>query len=196
MNPDRLPELPSDLKSLEADLAALAPATGELNRDELMYRAGWEAHAAAESCRLAVSSNNRRGGHAWLWPLTTGALVLLSATLGIVLAMRQPDLEIVYVERPANGGIKAAQERSSTTASELSSEDAHVASAQEPSPVHTPRLVGAPTRFGNDYLSLRERVLAFGVDMLPSPSGAPLPSESPTIGDSRYGALIGQLRGG
>ena len=37
MNPSQHPDLPSDLESLEADLAALAPTTGALNRVRAHY---------------------------------------------------------------------------------------------------------------------------------------------------------------
>ncbi|MEX2139390.1 MAG: hypothetical protein WD894_09020 [Pirellulales bacterium] len=195
MNPDRLPELPSDLKPIEADLAALVPASGTLNRDELMYRAGWAACEASGDSPSALTPSNRRSGVAWLWPLTTAGLVLLSATLGIVLATREPDVEVVFVEKTTRESSETEKERAPAAASQLPTTDDRVASAQEWLP-QAPLLDRPQTRFGNDYLSLRERVLAFGVDVLPSYSAAPATNGSPAIGDSRYGALIGQLRGG
>ena len=194
MNSDRLPELPAELKPFEADLAALAPTSG-LNRDELMYRAGWAACAASGTSGSVVMQTNRRVGAAWLWPLTTAGLVLLSATLGLALVTRPPKVELVYVERPVNRSIGAEKDKQ-PMAPTLPSSDDRVASSPNPLPRRTPMLDRPPTRFGNDYLSLRERVLAFGVDVLPATSDAPLPDGSPAIGDSRYGALIGQLRGG
>ncbi len=195
MKSDRLPELPSELKSLEADLAALAPATSKLNRDELMYRAGWAAGAAAGASPIALTPGNRRGGYAWLWPLTTGALVLVAATLGIVLVARQPGVEVVYMERPGNRSIETEKERVTAGAPTTPVRDDRVASAKERLALRLAVIDRPPTRFGNDYLSLRERVLAFGVDVLPSSSTMSLPNASPTVGDSRYGALFEQLRG-
>jgi hypothetical protein len=196
MNPERLPELPSDLKSIEADLAALAPRSGALNRDELMYRAGWAACAAADASPVAVSANKGRGGLAWLWPLTTAGLVLVSATLGMVLATRGPQVEVVYVEKPESRSNETEKERASTKAPTLPVRDDRIASIQERLPLRSAAIDRPQMRLGNDYLSLRERVLAFGVDVLPSSSAAALPNESPAVGDSRYGVLIGQLRGG
>ena len=196
MNLDRLPELPSDLKPLEAELATLAPAGGGMNRVELMYRAGWAACAAAGASANTVMQNNRPGGMAWLWPLTTAGLVLVSATLGIALVIRQPNVEIVYMEKPANRPREAEEAKQPATASKLSARDGRVASADEWLPLRVSVDDRPPIRFGHDYLSLRERVLAFGVDALPPSSTAPSPDASPTTSDSRYGALIGQLRGG
>src|SRR5687768_9904476 len=108
MNPSQHPDLPSDLESLEADLAALAPTTGALNRDELMYRAGWEACAAAR-VPLALPVRYTRAA-AWVWPLSTAGLLLISLTLGALLATRtDPEPRVVYVERQANAIAKNEQ---------------------------------------------------------------------------------------
>jgi hypothetical protein len=120
--------------------------------------------------------------------------VLVAATLGIVLAIRDPAIEVVYLEQHRTPPT-AIEKDLPPAASPSTPEHNRVARAEEFT--GGTRAVDRPsTRFGNDYLSLRERVLAFGVDVLASPSRAPLPNGSPAIGDSRYGALIGQLRGG
>jgi hypothetical protein len=182
MSTDRPSDLPSDLKSLAADLAALTPSSGGVNRDELMYRAGWEAGAATS---WATPSTMLRAA-AWLWPLSTAALVLIAAALSIVLATREPEVQLVYVEKPPTLNVEAEN---------------HNASAADHIPVAQPLLSPSgmfawSARQGNDYLSLRERVLAFGVDMLPASSDDALSDVTPPMRDSRYGALMGELRGG
>lgn len=46
--------LPDDLAACEARLAAMAPAASGIDRDQLLYRAGWAA--GAETARLAVAT--------------------------------------------------------------------------------------------------------------------------------------------
>jgi hypothetical protein len=182
MNSDRPSELPPDLKSLAADLAALAPSSGGVNRDELMYRAGWEACAATSP---AVHSMRQRTAM-WLWPLSTAALVLVAATLVVALATREAAVQVVYIEKPQTLSVEAEKQNASAVE--------NVAVARQPL-LATSRMNARPAGTGNDYLSLRERILAFGVDMLPASSDEPLQDVTP-LRDSRYGALIGELRGG
>ena len=181
MNSDRPSDLPPELKSLAADLAALAPSGGGVNRDELMYRAGWEACAATSP---AVHSVRQRAAR-WLWPLSTAALVLVATTLGVALATREPAVQIVYVEKPPSG---IETERQMVSATE------HVVLTRQ-SLLSPSGMTKRPAGTGHDYLSLRERILAFGVDRLPATSDEPLQDVTP-LRDSRYGALIGELRGG
>ena len=181
MSTDRQSDLPSDLKSFAAELAALAPSSGILNRDELMYRAGWEAGTAA-----SPPFHSKLRAAAWLWPLTTAALVLIAAALSIVLAIREPEVQIVYVEKqPAS---RFAAEKQDETATR------HIPAASQTS-LSPSGAVARSARRVNDYLSLREQVLAFGVDALPASSHEPARDVTP-LRDSRYGALIGELRGG
>jgi hypothetical protein len=180
MNSDRQSELPAELKSLAADLAALAPSSGGVNRDELMYRAGWEARAAASP---AVHSTRLRAAM-WLWPLSTAALVLIAAVLSILLATRELAVQVVYVEKPQTSSVEAEKQLvPATEYADLTRQPLLSPSSERPAPT------------GHDYLSLRERILAFGVDMLPTSSDEPLQGVTP-LRDSRYGALIGELRGG
>jgi hypothetical protein len=171
------PEIPFDLKAFEAQLGALAPAAGAIARDELMYRAGWEACTAAAgqvSPRLGrgVLGAHHRG---WLWPATTAALVILSVTLGLVIALRKPTTEIVYIEKSPPAG-KVANDKND--------------SQWQPQAV----ALRLPSD-GNDYLSLRDRILAFGVDVLPTSAAAIKPAAR-TEGDSRYGAMRALFRDG
>jgi hypothetical protein len=183
MNTDRQSDLPLELKAFAANLAALSPSSGGLNRDELMYRAGWEAHAAMSPAFHSI----RLGATRWLWPLTTAALVLISAALSFVLATREPAVQIVYVEKPQAWSAEA-EKRTVTPAEPI---------AGGAQPLLSPsRMIAQSVAMGNDYFSLRDRVLTLGIDELPEPVNDPSHQETPAIRDSRYGTMIGELRGG
>jgi hypothetical protein len=209
MNHDQLPELSPDLKSLAADVASLTPAGGILNRDELLYRAGWAACASSSDSTNPQMFNNARAVSLkptksgrdqclmWLWPLSTAGLLMLAATLGITLAMRAPEVPVVYVEQP--GGVppqpsKAFTGQSAANHRDARSEGAASFGSQFPSTVPVVRR----TLFhpGANYLSLRERVLTYGVDMLPTGDSSALHGESDSVSNSRYAALLDELRGG
>lgn len=78
--------LPDDLAAMEARLAAHAPPASGLNRDELMYRAGW---AAAEenlaNLRLATAASSPH--HSSRHARSTAAWSLASAALAASLAV-------------------------------------------------------------------------------------------------------------
>jgi hypothetical protein len=193
MNHDHLPDLPHDLKSLAANLAALAPAGGALNRDELMYRAGWEACTASATGTSRRQFNGDRFKLNWLWPLSTAGLLLVSATLGVVLATRAPAVRVVYIERPAQAPVEVQQPKQPIRPPAISP-PGHLAQSASPRPI--PLLSDGQPRAGHEYLTLRGRVLAFGVDALNSRSDATTSGEQTAIKDSRYGALLDELRGG
>ena len=205
MNYDALPELSPQLKSLAADFAYLTPAGGTLNRDELLYRAGWAACASSsDSANLqtpdhagAVSQNPSKSGHdrwlTWLWPLSTAGLFILSATLAIALATRE--VRVVYIERTEKAATLDADLKQPADRQTISSPDELVAANGRPS---TSAMTANRAQIGAGprYFALRQRVLAFGVDELQSRSAASSPIDYPATSDSRYGALLGQLRGG
>ena len=192
---DRLPELPLELKSLEVDLAALAPASGGLNRDELMYRAGWAACEAAVVPAGTPAQSNQRRMMVWLWPLTTAGLVLLSATLGIALATREPPLVVITKATPPDRKSEANKDASDAAPAMLPAGSEPIAMAW--SSIVRPTIFDrSPAPVRDDYLSLRDRVLAFGVDALPSYAAATPPNDARADGQSRYGTLMGQLLGG
>lgn len=66
--------LPDDLAAMEARLAAHAPPASGLNRDELLYRAGWAACEASvqRQAMLAAPAPNR--GRAIAWSFASAAL--------------------------------------------------------------------------------------------------------------------------
>lgn len=70
-----------ELTALAANLAALKPAAGRLDRDQLMYRAG---HASS-------------GRRHWLWPGATAVLAVLAAALGLLALWPRPPQRIEYI---------------------------------------------------------------------------------------------------
>ena len=74
-------------------LGRLTPPAVPVDRDELFFRAG-EASANSE---LAGSSLRRLA-----WPAFAATLAFLGAGLGYTVADREPEIQIVYVERPLN----------------------------------------------------------------------------------------------
>ena len=75
-----------ELTDLEAQLQALKPTPGGLDRDRILFRAG---RASA------------RGPGRYLWPGVSGVLALTTVALAVALAIRpEPSERVVYVEVP------------------------------------------------------------------------------------------------
>lgn len=133
----------ASLESFAASLAALSPHA-RLDRDRLMYLAG----------QASVEPASRRPRR-WAWPAAFSAMTAVAACLLALLASRpEPKVieRIVRVPvntRPENmaGGQNAATERQAA-------EEPHVTRSERP-----PREI----RTAN-YLELRARVLALGLD--------------------------------
>jgi hypothetical protein len=191
MSADHDREKPLEWRDFEVELGALAPTADKINRDELMYRAGWEAHASTQALPKPAEHSG------WLnsarWKLSTAALLLLAATLATVLVIRAPEVHLVYIKSPPNPMVETKTQQT-TIAPQIATEDSQVVMHSISPDSPSPGRVLLPT--GRDYLSLRGRVLAFGADVLPLPSAEPLPPENAATVDSRYGTLIGQLLGG
>ncbi|WP_165219295.1 hypothetical protein [Aquisphaera insulae] len=77
-----------DLTEIAAELGKLAPAGSRVNRDRLMYDAGF---AAGRSTSL------KRGG--WIWPSVAAALAVAVVAESATLAVRR-EPRVVVVERP------------------------------------------------------------------------------------------------
>jgi|SRR6516162_9191716 len=77
-----------ELAAVASALASLAPSSGRLDRDQLLFRAGQRSVPRGR----------------WFWPASSAALGVLAIALG-VLASRRPAPEvldhIVYVQAPA-----------------------------------------------------------------------------------------------
>jgi hypothetical protein len=81
-------------------LGQMTPAALAADRDRLLFRAG-EASARGED--RGPSRITRV-----LWPAVAAALALVAEGLGTALAMHEPDVRVVYVERPAGADVEQA----------------------------------------------------------------------------------------
>jgi hypothetical protein len=112
--------------------------------------------------------------------------------LGVVLTLRQPGERIVYVDRPI--AVES---------------DAHAGEISRPTPPATVAVgrVGEPPAVSEqplrthvpvrgDYLSLRDRALAYGIDAIQAAAAVPDDSLGVSARDSRYGVLVNEFRGG
>ena len=82
-------EEPVELKAIEAALAALAPTTGSLDRDRLMYLAG----------RASLSAAGEARRFRWAWPAATAAMTTVAAALLAVVSLRLAEPAPRIVER-------------------------------------------------------------------------------------------------
>jgi hypothetical protein len=144
-----------DLKAVEAALSSLAPSTGRLDRDRLMFLAGEAAalsHSAPSHLPLARAPLRR-----WGWPAAFSTMSVVAATL-LALLVSQPEPNvidrIVYV--PAGQPLAAA---TPTKDSVTSVEKPNRVEAQRQ---EVPANVRRPSE--GDYLRLRDQVLALGLD--------------------------------
>lgn len=78
-------EMSNDLKKLESALARMALPASKLDRDELMYQAGWAAAMAERDSRNEVatnaspkSSSANVPARGWAWPMATLAATAAS----------------------------------------------------------------------------------------------------------------------
>ena len=146
-------ELPGELKAFEAALVGLKPAAGAIDRDRLMYLAGWAS--VERSTRIA------RFG----WPLASASLLLLSVTLGGRLYVVSGRLDVVA----QNGRAPAVEDR----------QVAGGGLTRESVALSTPKVQTA--RGGLDYIQLRSAVLSGGIDALPGQAMQPPTGTVPTL---------------
>jgi hypothetical protein len=163
-------DFPSELKSLEAALAGLAPARNHIDRDRLMYEAG-AAAASAVSLAAPRWSRARQLG----WPLATAAALLVSVALGAVMLFRAPSERIVYVDRPDASANQTAPTTSMANEPNLPSDAAQTDS------------------INCSYLVLRDQVLRMGAAAMDLPA---VGGGAADRTDVRNRALLNQLLGG
>jgi hypothetical protein len=169
--------LPEDLKPFEALLGSFLPAPSRIDRDRLMYAAGG---AAASVSSQAPAHRSRQ----WLWPSVSAALLLLSATLGVALALRGDAAErIVYVDRPVATPSVASATRNSEASGPV---DTLVAKALDGERADDFRLPP------ESNFMLRERALRFGVDAIEPPRHSTSSLPAP---DYRNRSLLNQMLG-
>lgn len=81
--------LSPQLTGLAASLANLAPAGSKLNRDTLMYRAGWAAAEAelaesAAASRVTAPAEVSGDSARWLWPSIAAVFAMIALSLGVL----------------------------------------------------------------------------------------------------------------
>ena len=124
-----------ELAATEAALASLAPLPGQLDRDQLMIRAG-------------QASATRRH---WLWPAATSAIALLSTGLGLALVLQPAPQQITHVvyipvEAPSSSTLPTAYLESP------SSDATGSQPADRPPPLSSYQLEQLALRFGVEAL--------------------------------------------
>jgi hypothetical protein len=98
-----MPEQERDERMNEviALLSRLSPERLSVDRDRLFFRAG-EASARGEA---RVRLRWRRA----FWPATAAVMAIIASGLGVAVATREPEMQIVYVDRPTiEGGRQAS----------------------------------------------------------------------------------------
>lgn len=85
-------EVPPELAVFESQLRSVPVKVSKLNRDQLLYEAGWAA-ACGQEKRLPTIQ--------WMWPAATGAFATLATVLALML-IQQKDLPN-RVDTLANG---------------------------------------------------------------------------------------------
>jgi len=143
------------LAELEKSLSALVPVPGRIDRDQLLFRAG------QASARPFV----------WLWPTTTGLLVVVATVLGAALALRPvpiPVGKVVYVTIPQSAADFAPMPQVDSSASS--------------------RRPGSAAELDDDlwagsaeYLRQRNQAIRWGVDALPASPSMASASRLPTL---------------
>jgi hypothetical protein len=134
----------AELTALAQALATLAPATGQLDRDQLLFRAG------------QVSLGRR----AWLWPSVAAVLALLLGAAGLseVLRPAPQHVQCIVYQRVEPSLSPAALWANRQSAHP----DAALPAVEEPDRKADP----------SSYLHLQRLVLAWGTEALPNPLAA------------------------
>jgi hypothetical protein len=140
----------SDLAALQSALARLNPAADGINVGQLMFRAG-QASVPPRS---------------WAWPAATVFSLLLTAILGVALALR-PGPQVLERERIVTERIEVPQPGPSS-GTELS-----------PAVASAPTRAAQPGAEASDSLKLRQLVLTHGLDALPAPAPWPAAASRP-----------------
>lgn len=144
---------------LEAALAALVPADAAVDRDQMMYQAGWEA-----ARRVAA---DKRPGH--FWQVTSGLMTAATIALAITLVQRGAPNNAVAEATPRPTQDAAESPLLPAVPEEVPAEGVAAAPAAEAA---SPRRgTERAWRFGDpasNYLALREVVLSRGVESWPA----------------------------
>lgn len=149
--------------NLERALSQLVPVESAVDRDQLMYQAGWEAGRATVVRRPTAS----------IWKATTGLMTAASLGLGIML-VQQNDQGDAGASATASVANTDNHPKLATAAMDTGESDVGETSAKPESATAgaspPPRYVTRARRYGDpasNYLALREVVLTRGVESWP-----------------------------
>ncbi len=109
-------KLNPELSELEHSLLNLAVPNCSLNRDELMYRSGWEAALATSTDSAQLSLPNAGTGRRWLLPTLSVLSSAAAILFGIMLLnqnMNQGEAELVVASNVVPVGVEIARPVSS-----------------------------------------------------------------------------------
>lgn len=172
-------EQPEELARLEKQLGELNPSPVVVDRDELMYRAGW---AAAETHFVQGDQPNRSDQSAksgnLVWPTVSAAFATLSAVLAVMVFQLSDSNIGSFVDPGASNQVVADEDRllpiepAFQTNLQIES-DSMLASQSNPSIGSPSRARLFPAIYGRRQIELPEEkfdVGGFEIDSIQSPS--------------------------
>src|SRR5262245_44662007 len=109
-------DLPEQLKSFEAHLAAVSPRTDRLDRERLAFLAG-QASVSASAATDGVRSSSWRRHPAW--PTACAGMSAIAASLLVALVLRSETPRVVDAPRPVYAPWKVSEPDQSKLPSEL-----------------------------------------------------------------------------
>ena len=115
-------ELNPDLKKLEAALGRLAIPPVSLDRDELMYRSGWEAALANSRDSFQFSLLGEQAGRQWLLPAISVLSSAAAILFGIMLLNQTSNpggVELAVASNVAPSGMVIAEPESTEQAEDV-----------------------------------------------------------------------------
>ena len=87
-------KIPPDLSVFESQLSSLAVPDSSLDRDEVLYQAGWAAAMAHSSAATPNGfSGGSSNGKSWAWPTATGVFATLATVLAVALFLQTNALD-------------------------------------------------------------------------------------------------------
>lgn len=142
--------LTPELAELEDRLRNLAPTASTVDREALMYRAGWEAAEAALQTRRLPATK------LWIWPATSAAL---AAALLLVLTLRPEPAKL-------SASLQQRNDSNAATSQLIVTDDEKAAPAVQVRNQRVPTIAPQLNRYASTapLLAMRERALRFDFD--------------------------------
>ncbi len=156
-------------QQVEARLQNFVPSAPAIDRDRLMFDAGWQA------ALVSLEAAPRRGAVRFGWPAATALATAASVMLAVMLVRQSTPVESVataHREEVAPEQIATASTVPTVDANDEATELPPTTSPQLPWPYRLP--VG-----GDNYLAVRSAVLSGGVNMLRSTGYSTTSGETP-----------------